>query len=1318
MDESTESDSPESRRRFLKGLPTRMEKIGCLFRRLAPVQWRPEEARKLQYTLRSLSSAAHEHGVVPIAGAAREVEVQLDQVLALARAPSVHVWRQIEAGMRRLQDLVATIEVHRRSVRARDRVRAPVEGKPRVHLVQSGEDTELLAQALREAGYRVDLFDCPHAADTVDDQPPAAIVVDLAAAGVRRVTGPAMIPELDLPRPDSAPLIVLAEGDHLRDRIAAEYAGVLGYLVKPVAHDRLIQLLADAAGRQRSEPYRVLVVHEDDQRLTWLREALAPGPLEIRTLAEPWQTLAAIDAFMPDVVVIALGMNSMEAPALVSALRKRDDLACLPILLLAGDSTEQQQRALRGGADMVIPQPVSADQLRAMIEAQANRARRMGVLDQGLCRSIYEREREHLALDRHAMVSVTDRDGAIIYVNDRFCEVSGYSRREVNGRNHRLLNSGTHPPAFFENMWRTIARGDAWRGEIRNRSRDGRPYWALASITPFLDEEGEPYRYVCICTDISDAKAQEEALEALLGAVSASAEQELLERAAEGLAQAFGVRLGFVTEATVDEPAMALTRAFWDTDRIRPNFRYAVAGSPCEQLLRSGEMFHARGLAERFPDDSWLKREGAESYFGIVLHDSCGRMLGHMGGADSQPLSLDRDRGVRLLRMFGTRIAGELERRRECAELAESERRYRTLTENMPGMVYRTRPDGTQEILLNTERVCGFSPEEFEIHDFGWTDLIHSDELPQVQAETRVLEEAERSLVQEYRIQCRDGDIRWVSDYKRSFFSDDGAYAGVDGVVLEVTARKLAEQRLRETSDFLDEIVENVPIMIFLKHASDLSFAFINRAGEALLGRPRAELLGRSDHDVFPAEQAFFVGQKDREALAGDEVLDIPDEVIETTRGKRLLHTRKLAIRDDLGHARYLLGIAEDVTERKQAEAELVAARDEAERANQAKSDFLSRMSHELRTPMNAIIGFGQLLEHDPALDAEQHDNVHEILRAASHLLQLINEVLELSLIESASLAPPLDPVEVGPLVDECLRLVEGAATERNLLMRYRPATEATVRADRTRLKQALLNLLTNAINNNHQGGKVEIDLERQGESRLRLRVHDTGLGIEPDRLDELFEPFNRLGAEGQGLGGTGIGLALTRRLVEQMDGSVDVQNEPGSGSMFWIELPLAIDAAASGHAGGPTASPASSTDAEDPGVPEQSSTLLHIEDNPSNRRLVAQICVRFPHIDLIEAESADRGLELAREQQPDLILLDVNLPGMNGYEAFERLQAVPGLEDTPVVAITAHAMPPDIDRGLAAGFAEYLSKPLDIQRFANVLERLLAPDASDQIPG
>lgn len=497
-------------------------------------------------------------------------------------------------------------------------------------------------------------------------------------------------------------------------------------------------------------------------------------------------------------------------------------------------------------------------------------------------------------------------------------------------------------------------------------------------------------------------------------------------------------------------------------------------------------------------------------------------------------------------------------RKRQQEALQKSEQRYRSLTENMPGMVYRARPDWIMELVLHSERICGYSPAEFYAGARVWSDLIHAEDRERVIADNATLAVEQRSVVQEYRIVGRDGQTRWVNDYKRSFFDACGAFGGVDGVVLDVTDRKQAEERLRETSEFLDGIVENVPMMIFLKHASDLRFAFFNRAGERLLGRSREALLGRNAHDLFPREQADFFSARDREVLATEHVADLPEEEIDTPSGTRIVHTQKLAIYADNGEPSYLLGICDDITERKQAELELIAARDEAESANRAKSEFLSRMSHELRTPMNAILGFAQLLEHDESLAAAQRDNIQEILRASGHLLELINEVLDLSRIEAAALSLSMESVAVDDVIPECLSLVDRAASDRGIDVTCGGRAGLVVWADRSCLKQALLNLLTNAIKFNLDDGRVNIVVEQGEAGMIGINVEDTGVGIGFDRLAVLFEPFNRLDAESSGVEGVGLGLVLTRRLIEHMGGSISVESELGRGSVFSLLLPAA----------------------------------------------------------------------------------------------------------------------------------------------------------------
>ena len=412
---------------------------------------------------------------------------------------------------------------------------------------------------------------------------------------------------------------------------------------------------------------------------------------------------------------------------------------------------------------------------------------------------------------------------------------------------------------------------------------------------------------------------------------------------------------------------------------------------------------------------------------------------------------------------------------------------------------------------------------------------------------------------------------------------------------------------------------------------------------------------------------------------------------------------------DATGKPLRLTGTVQDVTERIEFQQALIAAREEAERANQAKSEFLSSMSHELRTPMNAILGFGQLMEYDASLPEVHRDNVHEILGAGRHLLELINEVLDLARIESGRVDLSLETVEVGSVVEECLSLVSTQAERRSIQLAHQGVEGVSVWADRTRFKQALLNLLSNAIKYNREGGRVSLEVRQAPvPGRVRIRVEDTGRGIPPERLSELFEPFNRLDAEASGIEGTGIGLSLTRRLIELMGGTVEAESEVGVGSAFWIELPrkASQDAACERAAPGPAA-------AEDPEPGRGAAVnVLYIEDNPANIRLVEQILSPLPEVDLVTAHTPELGLELALSRRPAVILLDINLPGMDGYRLLETFQTEAGLRDTPVIAITANAMPRDIERGRAAGFFEYLTKPLDVGHLRGVVQRCLARDA------
>jgi PAS domain S-box-containing protein len=415
------------------------------------------------------------------------------------------------------------------------------------------------------------------------------------------------------------------------------------------------------------------------------------------------------------------------------------------------------------------------------------------------------------------------------------------------------------------------------------------------------------------------------------------------------------------------------------------------------------------------------------------------------------------------------------------------------------------------------------------------------------------------------------------------------------------------------------------------------------------------------------------------------------------------------AILDDDGRVQRYIFTGRDVSARRAAEEDLRAARDEAERANRAKSEFLSAMSHELRTPLNAILGFGQLLASDPAfpLPERQQAQVQEIVRAGAHLLELINDVLDLARVEAGKQPISIEPVRVAPLVDECLALLRPQAQQRGIRLDAAApqGCHCFVAADRTRLKQVLLNLLSNAVKYDRDGGRVQVACGADGDA-VRITVSDSGPGLDAERRERLFNSFERLGAEDGPIPGAGIGLVLSKRMVELMHGSLGLDSEPGRGSTFWLLLPRAqppaVPAAMAPAAVALQASP------HDAGT----NTVLYIEDNPVNVLLMEAMLEREPGVRLLTALEPEGGLKLAFSEQPALILLDIQLPGIDGFEVLRRLRAAASTRATPVIAISANAMPADIRQGMEAGFDAYLTKPLEVEQLRTTVRQALHRNA------
>ena len=521
--------------------------------------------------------------------------------------------------------------------------------------------------------------------------------------------------------------------------------------------------------------------------------------------------------------------------------------------------------------------------------------------------------------------------------------------------------------------------------------------------------------------------------------------------------------------------------------------------------------------------------------------------------------------------------------------------------------------------------------------------------------------------------------------------------------------RKKLDQRLRDQQFYTRSLIEsNIDALMTTDPAGIISD--VNKQMEALTGCTRDELIGAPFKNYFTDPNRAEAGIK--RVLNENRVTNY--ELTARARdGKETVVSYNATTFYD--RDRTLQGVfaaARDITERKlldqalqETNVELEGAKFAAEKANLAKSDFLSSMSHELRSPLNAILGFAQLMESGTPLPTpSQKGSIDQILQAGWYLLELINEILDLALIESGKLLLSPEPVSLADVLIDCQAMIEPQAQRGDIRVSF-PQFDSLrfVDADRTRMKQVFINLLSNAIKYNRAGGEVEVTCSTNDAKRTRISFRDTGEGLSADKLAQLFQPFNRLGQEGGAQEGTGIGLVVSKRLVELMGGEIGAESTVGVGSVFWIELNATVAPQLVVEETEPMAVAPMERRAG-----AQLHTLLCVEDNLANLMLVEELMVRRPDFRLLSARDGNRGIEMARNALPDVILMDINLPGISGIQALKTLTGDPATAHIPVIALSANAMPRDIEKGLAAGFFRYLTKPIKIHEFMGTLDEAL----------
>jgi PAS domain S-box-containing protein len=649
------------------------------------------------------------------------------------------------------------------------------------------------------------------------------------------------------------------------------------------------------------------------------------------------------------------------------------------------------------------------------------------------------------------------------------------------------------------------------------------------------------------------------------------------------------------------------------------------------------------------------------------------------------------------------RVTADVLRRRDT-ELREARAFLEGVLTVGPVVVMRVVGTNATYISPNCERVLGIAPEDALSPQF-WLDTMPVDEVERYHSTVARLFEPDAPRVMEY-----EGafDIGGHRRYLSSLMTRENGTAA-DGAVflymLDVTDRKVAERAVAQRQRELSAITAASPDVIAVISA-DLRVAFVSEAVAALTGRRASDAVGGVIGGALHDDDRSLLVDAVRAVVTGAaEDFTIRGRTRHVSGRWLLLEAHGRPLLGDDGAPIAVVAVFRDISDRIALEAALVEARDVADAASRAKSEFLSRMSHELRTPLNVVLGFTQLLQMEKLPD-EQASWVDQVLRAGRHLLDLINEVLDIARIESGALALSPEPVSLRDVVGDTVESMRPIAAGSDISIDFLiEGDDLFVQADRQRLKQVLINLLANAVKYNRPHGSVLVTSKVRDEETTEIRVSDTGVGIAAEHIERLFVPFDRLGAEQSAIEGTGVGLPLSLRLVQAMEGDLTVESIPGEGSTFTVALP------SSGEPGD-LDSAAAIADAERQFALDANlrahGTLLYIEDNLTNLHLMQRVVARRPGIRLLHAPHGRMGLELARTRHADLVLLDLHLPDMSGMEVLGQLRADPATSQVPVYIVSADATAGQVLRMRSAGAIGYLTKPLDIRRVLELLDAIL----------
>jgi PAS domain S-box-containing protein len=937
-----------------------------------------------------------------------------------------------------------------------------------------------------------------------------------------------------------------------------------------------------------------------------------------------------------------------------------------------------------------------------------------------------QKDEIHIALFKAAVqnsydiISLIQEDGTILYENPSFTRVLGYETQDILGTNAFDLVHPDDLPLILQEIVSVLEQG---RGEVsafRYRTVNGEWRWLQSSGA--LLNQSSPKTIVVNSRDVTEQKQNEGARE--------KASQEIIS----------------IWES--------MTNAFYSLDR-EWNFRYVNAQG--ERLLqRSREELLGQNVWNEFP----------ETVNSVLYHQY------QKAAADQVPAEFEMfypplntwfeihaSPSEMGLSVYFDDIG---ERKRAEEAVRHSEKLYRTLAQNFPnGTVYLFDREsrvllvegrGLEQVGLSQSMVVGRTLAEVFGNQPNYTTLEDSFR--------RALQGEE--FAYEATMNGRNRAVQVVP-----IRDEEGNVSTILAVTQDITERKKVEEALRESEERFRQMAKSINEAFYLSDPALHQILYISPAYELIWGRTCQSLYDEPMsfvEAIHPDDVERVLAALPNQAT--EQGYEAEFRIIRPDGEVRWIWDRAVAVRDEHGIVYRVAGIAQDITERKHAQEALQSAHDnleervqertseledankalqgeiaerqmamgalrdmvarleeakqeaekaraEAYEASAAKSEFLSRMSHELRTPLNAIIGFSQLLEaKSQNFSLRQRQSIQQINKAGHHLLKLINEVMDIARVETGRISHSLEPVQVYELLDESVAMMRPIAEESSITIIADSDTwcREFVIADRQRLRQILINLLSNAIKYNRVQGQVMISCSREEDDTLQICVRDTGTGMTPEEITRLFVPFERLHAANSTIEGTGLGLALSQRLITTIGGSLWAQSNKGQGSSFFIKLPLATPRQLELHQGPLALQARTDTVPPEKNAPQTTHRykILSIEDNPANFLLIESIFEERPEIQLLQAIQGSVGIELAQQHRPDLILLDLHLPDIDGSEVFQRLKKDPKTRQIPVIVVSADATPNQIKRLLEAGVHSYLTKPLDVNQLIQLADEIL----------